>query len=225
MTTPIAPKSITGIVRGCGKRVKGGLYVCSGLSPFGLPIKNFIIDPPLPFDGDQFRAPLIIEKDGKNHLLMWVGAEYYPYVSDYIEEIRSFGGSKRLPSNFPIEKLDKGSMLFLVHPKAIIVDHEFLPAVDYCPAEIEKHTETNGEYCVGHAYQIAEPNVGSFKRKLGDTEYEVYPHSMGTVECDYRAGIFLRLPVSHFDLVKRDGKVDPVITGKKTKLPVNIEDE
>jgi hypothetical protein len=41
---------------------------------------------------------------------------------------------------------------------------------------------------------------------------------------DFKAGIFLRLPITHFDHIKTaDGKVNPKIAGKKTKLPINIE--
>jgi hypothetical protein len=221
----LKPKSITGIVRGCGKRKPGGLYVCSGSSPLGRPLEEFVIDPPLPYDGEHFRAPLVIEKEGKKHLLLWVGSEYYPYCSDYLEETKQFGASKRIPSTFPIERLEPGSMIFLIHPKAIIEDHFFLPTVDYCPGKNEEHLASNDQFCLGHSYQIAEPNNGPLKRKLGSTEYAIFPHSASKVECDFRPGIFLRLPITHFDHILHEGTANPKITGKETKLPLNLEEQ
>jgi hypothetical protein len=216
-------KSVTGIVRGCGMRKPGGLYVCSGLSPYGAPLQSFIIDPAIPYNGEPFRAPIVIEKEGKKHIMLWVGAEYYPYCSDYLEEVRQYGASKRVPNNFPIEELEEGSMLFLVHPKGIIEDFEYLPTVEFCPKDIQAHREENKECCLGHSYQIAEPTVGLDTRKLGDTKYKVYPHSMSSQEYEFTAGIFLRLPITHFDHILVKGKANSKITGKTTKLPVNLE--
>ena len=72
-------------------------------------------------------------------------------------------------------------------------------------------------------YQIAEPTVGLDTRKLGDTKYKVYPHSMSSQEYEFTAGIFLRLPITHFDHILVKGKANSKITGKTTKLPVNLE--
>jgi hypothetical protein len=33
------------------------------------------------------------------------------------------------------------------------------------------------------------------------------------------------MPITHFDHVKKGGKVDPDIAGRKTKLPLNFEDK
>lgn len=219
-------KSITSILRGCGVREQGGLYVCSGLSPYGLPFSEFVIDPPLPFDGDPFRAPIVIEREGKKHLMLWVGAEYYPYVSDFLEEARRYGVSKRIPTDFPIEDLDVGSFVFLVHPRAIVEDHEYLPPVEYCPKDNPKHKETSEICCLGQSYAVAEPNAGINMRRLGSTEYEVYPCSMSSVRYEFKAGIFLRMPITHFDHIKKNGKINPEIAKKKAKLrlPLNYED-
>jgi hypothetical protein len=221
----MSDKSITGIIRGCGKRVPGGLYVCSGQSPYGSPIEDFIIDPPLPYETGPFRAPVVFEKEGKNHLILWVGSEYYPHCSDFVEEVRHYGVSKRIPNNFPVEKLERGSMLFLVHPMAIIREHSYMPLPEYCPKLKPEHLETIDEYCLGHSYTIAEPNAGINQRKLGDTTYTVFPQTMAEVSYDFQPGIFLRVPVTHFDHVMDKGKVNPDIAGKKAKLPINFEDD
>jgi len=217
------PRSVTGITRGCGLRKPGGLYVCSGLSPYGPPLENFVVDPPLPYNAGPFRAPIVFEKEGKKHIMLWVGAEYYPYCSDFIEEVRKYGASKRVPNNFPIGELERGSMLFLVHPKAIVADFEYLPAVEYCPKADPSHYSEKKECCLGHSYQIAEPNIALNVRKLGDTEYAVYPHTMSAPEYEFTPGIFLRLPITHFDHILLKGKANPKITSRSAKLPVNLE--
>ncbi|MFI5294370.1 MAG: hypothetical protein ACHQ0Y_05025 [Thermodesulfovibrionales bacterium] len=221
-----AAKSIVGIIRGCGKRVPGGLYVCSGLAPYGTPIEHFIIDPPIAYDTEPFRAPLIFEKEGKNHVMLWVGAEHYPWPSDMVEEIRNFGVSKRIPNNFDLSKLEPGSMLFLVHPKAIVKEHELLPLPEYCPKIKTEHLEESKECCLGHSYNIAPPNSGLNQRKLGDTVYTVFPQGMTEVEYDYQPGVFMGVPITHFDHVMDGGKVNPAIgeSAAGSKLPVNFEE-
>ena len=67
------------MIRGCGKRKAGGVYVMSELGPDGVPLEAVMIDPPVPYDGGPFRAPQLVRKDGVAHLVFWVGAEFYEY--------------------------------------------------------------------------------------------------------------------------------------------------
>jgi len=64
--------------RGCGQRIRGGCYACTGLSPFGKPIEEFLIDPPISIDTEPFRSPQMFQKDGRNHVFIWIGEQYYP---------------------------------------------------------------------------------------------------------------------------------------------------
>ena len=161
------------MTRGCGKRKPGGVYICTKLSPHGAPLEEFIIDPPEAYEGEKFRVPIIFEKNGKNHLLFWVGKEFYPFPSDFIEEVRRFGASKRVPVEFPIQKLSVGSLMFFVHSLAIIKNHAVLPPPPLCPKHLKTHL-SNETYCLGHSYQIASANAEG-RRKIGDTVYEVKP--------------------------------------------------
>ncbi len=110
--------------RGCGSRVEDGLYVCVPMSPFGKPIDYFLIDPAIPFvmpSDVNFRAPYL-HKDpqGVNHLVLGVGNSFYPFVSDFVEEARVMGISKRLSRNFDYRSLDpQRSNLILIHKRAI----------------------------------------------------------------------------------------------------------
>src|SRR5437588_2065576 len=91
------------VERGCGERESGGVYVESGLNPFGRPLEHFLIDPPqaLPEGLDLINKPQlwprvdpqtgddILDPDTQEpivDLLIWVGEEHYPFCPDYIEE-------------------------------------------------------------------------------------------------------------------------------------------
>lgn len=215
-------KSITGIKRGCGTRVTGGLYICCGLSPYGKPIEHFIVDPPVYVEYKNFRTPILIEND----LLLWVGAEHYPYPSDFIEEARAFGISKRIPVNFPVEKITVMSKMYFIHSRAIVKNYREFPPPIYCPGNHEPHFNQE-DCCIGYSYSLSATDEEI--RKIGDTEYRVYPFKeKSEIEPEYVQGIFLALPVTHFDFVVGDR---PDITlldrakliSERTELPVNIE--
>jgi hypothetical protein len=76
--------------RGCGDRTPGGLYIESGLGLGGVPLEHFLVDPPLPVpEGlNLINKPQIVvdTETGVAHLWLWIGAEWYPYVPDYLEE-------------------------------------------------------------------------------------------------------------------------------------------
>jgi len=109
------------MVRGCGTRKEGGLYLVTATSPYGFPIEHFLVDPPIPWRGPRvLRAPMLIEAGGVVHIAMTVGKTYYPYVPDIVEEIRVLGLSKRVPRDFDFTKLTPGrSRILLIHPRAI----------------------------------------------------------------------------------------------------------
>lgn len=208
------------MTRGCGTRKGGGLYICTGLVPAGLPLEAFIIDPPIPYNGESFRSPILFERDGTHHVLVWVGEGFYRYASDYVEEVRLFGASRRIPVNFPIDKFSPGSMMFLVHAGAIIENYREMPQVDQCPKRLDSHLR-NEEYCFNHVYDLAANQSGI--RKVGDTTYRVSTSKL-MIDPVLRAGIFLRLPITHIDHVRDHGRVNPKVVNTKTQIPLNLVD-
>ena len=121
------------VERGCGERQPGGVYLETGLSPYGRPLEEFLLDPPLPVpDGiDLINKPQLWQRtfaagepvcDAEEHpiydMLMWVGAEFYPYCPDFIEEVRRYGASRRLNPNLDLSLLSRSSRMILVHPRA-----------------------------------------------------------------------------------------------------------
>lgn len=108
--------------RGCGERTPGGLYVESGLGPNGVPLEHYLVDPPLPVpEGlDLVNKPQVIEdpETGIFHLWLWIGAEWYPYCCDFVEEARRLGASRKLNPQLDLSRLTPGSRMILVHPTA-----------------------------------------------------------------------------------------------------------
>jgi len=122
------------VPRGCGDREPGGVYAESGLSPRGRPLEEFLFDPPLPIpEGlDLVNKPqlwmrtlasgepaLDEEEQPIFDLLIWVGEEHYLYCSDYLEETRRWGASRRLNPNLDLSLLSRSSRMILAHPHVL----------------------------------------------------------------------------------------------------------
>src|SRR5258708_36853707 len=56
---------------------------------------------------------------GITHLLIWIGSEHYQWCSDYIEETRRFGASRRINPNLELSRLTRESRMILAHPRAL----------------------------------------------------------------------------------------------------------
>jgi len=148
------------VPRGCGEREPGGIYAESGLSPYGRPLEEFLIDPPLPLpDGlDIINKPTLwqrmmpsgepmLDEGGQPifDLLIWVGAEHYEYCSDYIEETRRYGASRRLNPYLDLARLTQASRMILAHPHVInTLWHTQRPPHE-CGKDIPGHASRPGE--------------------------------------------------------------------------------
>lgn len=127
------------VVRGCGTRQMGGVYLEVPTGPNGRPLEDFIIDAPFKLSPAILEAMGITavgvklhERAGITHVIDWVGASHYPNVADWLEETRRFGISSRVPKNIDWSKLEAGSRLLMVHPKAWIEN-----AADYFKARTQ----------------------------------------------------------------------------------------
>lgn len=124
--------------RGCGKRKAGGIYACCPLGPGGMPVEYFLYCPPkvLNFDVPAV-GQLPVKIDRVTHLIDWIGAEYYPNVADFIEEVRRFGLSRRISVKAEFSALTSESRLLTAHARAWIHDLDSYNSTDqrywYCP--------------------------------------------------------------------------------------------
>lgn len=221
--------------RGCGTKQTGGLYMCVGLVEQGLPLEEFVIDPARVWNGGPFRAPILVPRkdSGVNDVLMWVGAENYPTVPDYVEEVRWMGVSKRIPNNFdPSQLTPNDSRLILVHPKAI-------PLFDYqcLPSRLCRKPQVEHAPCTFHLWDLSglEGDRDTPRHQLSsrgkDRNYIHIP--CGRIyeapdvikvpeERPYQAGAFMTFKVSHFEFCK--GKDKPVRMKKTIQDRFNATD-
>lgn len=216
--------------RGCGTRKPGGLYLCCGMSPYGQPIEHFLIDPVVPIDTDPFRTPQIVEKNGLNHALVYIGEEFYKYVPNFVDEARVMGISRRIPGRFPIDKLRAGSTMMMVHRKARIIGAdsckdegrymEYWKIAEkrkikwFCPKVLPGHrhpSQLKVQQCIGLLWPLSKEMVDA------------------AAPFDYETGIFAAFPVTHIDYVKVPGQegvpADIAARARSTDLQLNAVEE
>ncbi len=208
------------VERGCGRRMKRGIYAELGLSPFGRPVEDFLMDPPISVEGLDIAAQGVtwIERDGAWHLIDWVGSNYYPNIADFVEEIRNFGLSRRLPSNVDFGRLTVASRLIAVHARAIIeneaVRRGYRATYDapfVCLRGIEGHEKGVPETCASMWWEDVEGTkevdivtsdgeIRAFVRTMPSFSYtpKARPEVQGRV---YHPGIFGSFPIGRLVVV------------------------
>lgn len=257
MTTTTSHKAIP-VPRGCGTRVSGGIYAECGLGPDGAPIENFLIDPPVLVPTEMGLTAIGVKvfqntKDGLWHIADWVGSEHYPNVADFIEEVKNFGMSRRLPKNLDFSKLTFGSRVILAHARAHVANFtQYADAwanVRYqrCPKERQDHNLPDApDMCLGVAWQDIEggtpllpspeaalssgegPGVGArvVKRTMPSFNYIAAARPEGLTP-QYAPAFFASFPISRIAVVR--GQSNEHQTGYQSAsastLPVDLCDE
>lgn len=230
--------------RGCGERKEGGLYLTVPLSPYGKPVEAFLVDPVIPWTGGTLRGPEMfnLPDEQVKHVVLGVGASFYPYCPDYVEETRVMGISKRVSLNIDLSGLVPGeSRLLLMHPKAIPEFVYVIPAFgQMIPKGADKNPEcpkgkVEAHLCVGDLWPLSvmdPPNQSSDKHSITtymETGSEVQRHTITTPSTKYvvsldgqvqrhgdefSAGIFLKFPYFTFEFVSKSGNVPRKVAEK-----------
>jgi hypothetical protein len=234
------------VERGCGEREQGGVYCECGLSPYGSPLEHFLIDPPqpLPEGLDIINKPQLWEDPatGITHLLIWIGSEHYEWCSDYIEETRRFGASRRINPNLDLSRLTHESRMILAHPRAInTLWQEQTP-----PQECQKHillhdiaslhllgvhpSQQEGP-CLYKVWELIPKDAATEAlelegerpfclRKVGSTIYQYRP--TGESAEGLEPGLFAALPITGFALIQYDdGSVNESAKAKLQQADLN----
>ena len=219
--------------RGCGDRVQDGLYACVETSPFGRPIEYFLIDPPVLWKGAcPLRSPMLVkDKRGIYHVIIGIGRKFYPFASDFIEEARWLGVSKRFPRDFDPSPLTPGeSKLILMHPRGI-PDFSFKLKKYECPKKIDEPHN-----CIGALWDLS--SVKSFRKVHEVTEvdgrakittpsvtYTVdYPLEAPEWEMQrYLPALILQFPKWHFEYVSKRKVIPKQIKKRIVEAGFEIE--
>lgn len=123
--------------RECGYREAGGVYLASPLAAIGHPIQEFLMDPPCPINPAELGitpigAHIVVDpRTGKANIFDWVGSDY-PTIPRYLAEAQKLGVSRHVQSTMDWSRLDRDSKLYLIHPRAVLVD-----PMPYWGAEID----------------------------------------------------------------------------------------
>lgn len=241
-----------GAKRGCGdSRTEGGLYMEVGLSPHGLPLEAFLVDPPIPLESDQLASiprvgvTLVDGPDGIVHVIDWVGRDGYPYAPDFLEEGRVHGFSRKVSQHLEVARLTPGkSMVHFVHPHGFLHnwrdyhENQASTALDLkCALRDgrDKHGVGNRgapvrEHCIRHLWAAVPPPFDGFAdklyRKIGDVEYRIYPADANLTPA-YVPAFIAAMPITNFTVIEaEDGAHVDVLqrVRNQTKYPV-IESE
>ena len=187
----------TPIARGCGRRKAGGVYAELQVGPGGIPLEEFLLDPPIPVDGLSSVTPVgvsTLERGGATHVLDWIGSEHYPNVADFIEEVRVAGLSRRLPGSFDFSKLSDESRILTIHARAYVentseIRQKTWATRYHCPKRLDAHVDVSSETCLGVAWEDVEHGE-SIAIDAGPTA--LIAGRMVTVPNDWRARLVRR---------------------------------
>lgn len=233
--------------RGCGSsRVAGGIYAFCGMSPVGKPLEHFIIDPPIPVTDEEgnplqvkSRGVTLFEYNGVWHILDKVGSKFYPNVLDYLEEVRLYGLSRRLPGNLDFSKLTRDSRIFMVHERGLVKN-----LADYerwcCPKQkLEHRPEDHPEACAGVWWEDIEFDpkrvtpIDSEKNKKGrnvmvklasGVHYHARLRPARIEKPEYQMAIIARFPIM-LQVVKGPNSDENLIKARKSGLRVEEVEE
>ena len=239
--------AVPGVRRGCGVRKEGQLYAECGLSKYGRPVEDFLMCPPQRVDlGGLGIEPLGVRlyqfPSGVYNVFDWVGSGHYPYVTDFIEEVRRFGLSRRFPKNMELDKLTVDSRLLLIHASATILNPRAMKedrigglVMNYswksCPRGIE---HPFSEHCIGLCWEDVEDvkshpdysiqRIGT--RKMPSFWYKA-AKPPGIRATRHEPAVFAIFPITRFVVVRaRDGSHEETLkrVESKSNLPVAVVD-
>lgn len=252
-------RGATPVKRGCGTRCAGGIYAEVGLSPYGRPLEDFLIDPPTRVNAEMRERmgikalgvslmPREIEGRKVTYILDWVGSEHYQTVADFVEEVRRFGLSRRLPRTLDFSQISGETRLLLLHSKAWIGNAAAYFALRpdgwaWCPKGLTEHVDPanlpamcaslwwedapDGEEYSGTLPTMPEAMARRMvTRKMPSFEYQCFRRP-ASVEPEYDLAIFASFPLSRLAVVRDpEGGTheDALNAARRADLPVDLEE-
>ena len=140
------PNVAAPLVRGCGRRIRGGIYAEVDpppapsvappdatepeTDPVTAAFEGCLLDPPIPVDVVAMGLSAIgvtlvstVASDGRpvTHVFDIIGQTHYPNVASFIDEARTHGVSRRLARSLDFSRLEAGrSRLVLIHARAFL---------------------------------------------------------------------------------------------------------
>lgn len=119
--------STPGILRGCGTRSAGGIYLEVNTSPYGTkPLIDYVLDPPLPMQTDCKVGVSLQARNDTTMVLDHIGSSHYPNAADFLAEGFRHGFSRRVSQNPDFSRIQPGNRLLFIHDKGLVLNPENL---------------------------------------------------------------------------------------------------
>ncbi len=189
-----------------GGRTQGGIYLeAATLAAANLvfpDIDQFLIDPTQVVDPTQMGLnrmgmSLIKDKAGVHHLLDWVGESHYPLITDFVEEARRMGISRKISPQIDFSLLEPGSKLIFVHAKAHIQNSAaFTPHIPNFRCR-KGHPHSPNDHCISLHWHSDEA-----KRDLSSGSYGLKPLEPAAPRKIYLPGRFLAVPITGIAVIE-----------------------
>lgn len=229
------------VERGCGTRVRSGIYFECGFAPpgQGRPIEDFIFCPPIDLPpGLSVPArgvSLMTDANGVTHIIDRIGLGHYPNVLDFIEEARRFGVSRRLPANLDFSRLTPESRLILVHDRGRILNFSDYGAPPPCPRtpRAEPRDEARRPhtgFCAGYWRLDIEGGAPlsddptAVRRSMPSFAYTGHPRPSG-VTPDYQPAVIASFPCSRIVTVAGGKAASNAAAAARSSLPTAIVEQ
>jgi hypothetical protein len=177
------------------------------MSALGAPLESFLVDPPRIVDAQELglnpRGVRLVEIGGTWHILDWVGSKHYPFITDFLEETRRLGVSRKVSDQLDFSKLSKDSRMLFVHVHGAITNGGDLePFLNdfWCPTG-KRHEAREG--CVGLHWHLAPPTeqdqLGS-RRAIPCGNYGVKLMREKAPDALYALAVFASFPITRIAL-------------------------
>jgi len=233
---------VQGVPRGCGNRKQGGVYAECGSSREGKPVESFLLCPPIPVDPKEFGITAVGVKLIEGMVWDWVGSQYYQNVTDFIEEVRRFGMSRRLPKTFDFQSLIPTSRMFLLHSRAHIENptpyHSsrlggkvFDMKWDWCPTGRHDHTEKG--MCAGLWWEDIVKDgltLNDDQERVGVVDMPAFSYLAAETpieNAEHTLAIFASFPIQRLAVIRaEDGSHNETADrASASAIPVEVVDE
>lgn len=218
------------IQRGCGTRIAGALYISCPLSKDGVPLEKFLMDPPVyevEVDGEMVPiseafglSPLgvtLVEMGGVCHVIDIVGSQHYPNVTDFLEEVRFAGLSRRISKGTDFSKLTRDSKIVVAHARGHIEEHaryfanEEVGEMRDCPRQDELHQTVEEEYeemCARMFWQdvlggekVSEEESRRVRVQMPAFSYEAFSPPENVIS-EHKLALVAAFPIHHIEAIR-----------------------
>lgn len=225
--------STPGIVRGCGTRSAGAVYLECNVSPYGtVPMTDFLLDPPMPFEVDCKLGVSLQERQGTTMVIDHVGSSHYPNATDFLVEGMRYGFSRKISPNLDLSRIQPGSRLLFIHDKGLVTnpkdlrpfvsEHYRTPAVNGTRRPLHEHNcikllrtgslehyEDGFPPCVRDLWCLPEATSTveegervRFFRNFVSVRYEVFPPSPAAPRVKTTSALIAALPITNITVIK-----------------------